>query len=90
MRHHDGEDGEDSDRADIHHDLREADELRVELKVERGDAGEAQGQRQHAMDGVAKAHGCRRSGNGEGGEDKECYGHLNNSIRVAVNLVLHI
>ena len=50
VRHHDGEDGEDGDGADVDHDLGEADELRAELEVERGEAGEADGEREDAVD----------------------------------------
>ena len=63
--HHDGEDGEDGDGADVDHDLGEADELGVELEVERGDSGEADGEGEDAVDGVAQAHGGGGSGDGE-------------------------
>jgi hypothetical protein len=42
------------------------------------------------VDCVAQTHGGRHAGNGEDSEDKERYGHLKNSIGVAVKLALHI
>ncbi len=49
LRHHNDEDGQDGDCADVHEDLREADELRAQLQIERGQSGKAQGEGQHAM-----------------------------------------
>ena len=67
--HHDGEDGEDGDGADVDHDLGESDELRAELQIEGGDARESDGEGEHAVHGVAKAHGCGGSANGDHGQD---------------------
>ena len=69
--HHDGEDGEDGDGANVDHDLREADKLGAQLQIQRGEAGKADRQREHAVDGVAQAHGRRGSGDGDDGEDEE-------------------
>ena len=50
LRHHNDEDSQDGDCADVHKNLREADELCAQLQIEGCQSGKTQGERQHAMD----------------------------------------
>ena len=50
-----------ADRADVDQNLREPDELRAELKIQRGQSGKAERQGQDAMHQIAQAIAARHS-----------------------------
>ena len=68
-RQQDGEHDQDGHGPDVHKDLREPDELGVQLQVHRGQAGEGDGKRQRAVHQVPQPHGRHRRADGHSGND---------------------
>ena len=76
LRHHDDEDGQDGNRADVDKNLREADELRAQLQIEGRQSCKAERQGQDAMDQIAHGNRGHGSSDGDGGKDEEGRCHV--------------
>ena len=76
LRHHDDEDRQNGDRADVDENLRQANELRAEVQIEGRKPGKTDGQREHAMNQIAEHHRSQGSGDRDGGKDEEGLSHV--------------